>query len=52
MLSRLLAACDAASAGREVRLLVAAGAVGKEAGIEYLDWEREVDSSGRKAGDG
>ena len=52
MLSRLLAACDAASAGREVRLLVAAGAVGNEAGVEYLDWEREVYAPGLQVGDG
>jgi hypothetical protein len=43
MLSRLLAACNAASASAEVRLLLATGAVGKAAGIEYLNWERAVD---------
>lgn len=43
MLSRLLAACDAARATAEVRLLLTTGAVGKEAGIEYLNWERAVD---------
>jgi ATPase family associated with various cellular activities (AAA) len=43
MFSRLLAACDAADVRAEVRLLLTAGAVGKEAGIEYLNWEREAD---------
>jgi hypothetical protein len=43
MLSRLLAACDAAGGIAEVRLLLAVGAVGKEAGLAYLDWEREED---------
>ena len=52
MLSRLLAACDAAGAGREVRLLLATGAVGNEAGVEYLDWEREVYAPGLQVGDG
>jgi len=42
MLSRLLAACDAAGANAQARSLLAAGAVGKEAGTEYLNWEREV----------
>ncbi len=41
MLSRVLAACDAAGPSAEVRLLLAAGAVGQEAGIAYLNWERE-----------
>jgi hypothetical protein len=43
MLSRLLAACDAAGTSAEVRLLLATGVVGKGAGIEYLNWERAVD---------
>ena len=43
MLSRLLAACDAAGATAEVRLLLTTGAVGKGAGIEYLNWERAGD---------
>jgi hypothetical protein len=43
MLSRLLAACDATGASAEVRLLLATGAVGKGAGIEYLNWERAAD---------
>jgi hypothetical protein len=42
MLSRLLAACDDSGARAEVRLLLAAGAVGREAGIEYLNWERQI----------
>jgi hypothetical protein len=39
MLSRLLAACDAVRSATEVRWLLATGAVGKEAGSDYLDWE-------------
>jgi hypothetical protein len=43
MVSRLLAACDATEASAEVRRLLATGAVGHEAGTEYLAWERETD---------
>jgi ATPase family protein associated with various cellular activities (AAA) len=42
MLSRLLAACDAIGSGAEVRRLLATGAVGEEAGSEYLTWERNA----------
>jgi hypothetical protein len=45
MLSRLLAACDAMRAEAEVRRILAAGAVGGEAGRDYLDWERKADPS-------
>ncbi len=52
MLTRLLAACDAAKASAEVRLLLATGAVGKAAGLEYLNWERAVDLPSREADKG
>jgi hypothetical protein len=41
MLSRLLAACDAAGASGTVRRLLAAGTVGDAAGIAYLNWEQQ-----------
>lgn len=41
VLSRLLAACDAAGASADVRWLLTAGAVGEGAGAEYIRWERE-----------
>jgi ATPase family associated with various cellular activities (AAA) len=41
MLSRLLAACDAAAASADVRRLLAAGTVGDAAGIAYLGWEQQ-----------
>lgn len=42
MLSRLLAASDAVSASADVRWLLATGAVGTDAGGDYLAWEREA----------
>jgi hypothetical protein len=45
MLSRLLAACDAMGSGAEVRRLLVTGAVGRDAGSDYLDWEREAGPS-------
>jgi len=52
MLARLLAACEAAEASAEVRLLLVTGAVGKAAGIEYLNWERALDLPSREADEG
>ena len=49
MLSRILAACDAAGANADVRLLLALGAVGKEAGNAYLEWERQGNAPGSRA---
>lgn len=42
MLSRLLAACDAIGSRTDVRWLLATGAVGRDAGGDYLEWERSV----------
>lgn len=41
MLTTALAACDAAGASATVRRILATGAVGEEAGLEYLTWERK-----------
>ncbi len=49
MLSRLLAACDAVDGTADVRRLLAAGAVGDEAGNEYLGWEGSISAIPNRA---
>lgn len=52
MMSQILAASDAAGANADVRALLAVGAVGREAGTDYLNWERQAnppDPQGRGA---